>query len=114
MSDIIIAYFLILGTFFIVVAAIGIVRMPDVYIRMHALAKAATIGIGLLTAAVAVYFNDVTITSLVIGINIFLLMTAPIATHILGKVVIEQGYKMWQRDTKPIEKNSTKKKPLKK
>ena len=90
---------LIAGTFFIVVAAIGILRMPDVYIRMHALAKAATIGIGLLTAAAAVYFNDITVTSLVIGTNIFLFMTAPTATHILGKVVIEKGCPMWQRHT---------------
>lgn len=108
MSDIVIASCLVLGTFFIIVAAIGIVRMPDIYIRMHALAKAATIGIALLTIAAAIYFNDITITSLVIGINIFLIITAPTATHILGKVVIEQGCNMWQRDDAPVKKKKKK------
>lgn len=109
MIDIAVTACLIIGTFFIVVAAIGVVRMPDIYIRMHALAKAATIGIGLLTAAAAVYFNDITVTSLVIGTNIFLFITAPTATHILGKVVIEKGCPMWQRDQKNKKKKTAKK-----
>lgn len=106
MIEILITSCLIIGTFFICVAAIGIVRMPDVYMRMHALAKAGTIGIGLLTIAVAIYFNDITVTSLVIGVNIFLFLTTPTATHILGKVVVEQGCPLWQREKKPQEKKT--------
>lgn len=107
MTEILISFCLISGAFFMLVASIGIVRFPDIYTRMHALAKAATMGIALLTIAVAIYYDNVTITSLVIGINIFLLLTAPIATHILGKVVVEQGYAMWQREES--DKNKAKK-----
>ena len=91
-----VALLLIAGGFFSLVAAIGVVRMPDVYIRMHATTKAGTLGVGLLLVAVALHFQDGSVTSRVVGTVVFLLLTAPVGAHLLGKVLLRTGYTPWQ------------------
>ena len=93
-----IAIFMLSGTAFSLFAALGILRMPDAYIRMHASTKAGTIGLGLIMTAIMLYFQDLTVTSRGIGIIAFILMTAPIAAHLLGKSLLHSGYTMWQGD----------------
>lgn len=90
-----IAFFLLSGVLFIFFAALGILRMPDVYIRMHSSTKAGTIGLGLIMIAVALHFQDLTVTSRAVGIIIFILMTAPVAAHLLGKSLLLSNYPMW-------------------
>lgn len=92
--------FMLMGVFFITVAGLGILRMPDLYIRMHASTKAGTIGLGLLMVAVALHFRDVTSVSRAVAIMVFLVLTAPVAAHILGKSMLDKGYKMWHKDGK--------------
>lgn len=92
--------FLLFGVFFITVAGLGILRMPDLYIRMHASTKAGTIGLGLLMIAVALHFRDVASVSRAVAIMIFLILTAPVAAHVLGKSMLDKGYKMWHKDGK--------------
>jgi multicomponent Na+:H+ antiporter subunit G len=66
------------GAVFILLAAVGIVRMPDFYLRVSVTTKAATLGIGLVLIAAAVYFKDGSVTSRVVAIILFLLLTAPV------------------------------------
>lgn len=91
-----IAIFLFLGSFMIVVASFGIVKMPDIYTRMHVATKAGTVGIGFILLAVAFYFSDLAVTSLVVGTLLFVGLTAPVAAHILGKAMMESGYQFWK------------------
>ncbi|SEG15709.1 monovalent cation/H(+) antiporter subunit G [Vibrio hangzhouensis] len=88
---------LCLGTFFVVVASLGVLRMPDLYTRMHASTKANTMGLTALLAAVAMGIPDVSVVSRVLGTMLFILLTAPVATHLLGKSMHANGYKMWRR-----------------
>ena len=85
------------GMSFIVIAALGIVRMPDLFTRMSASTKAATLGIGLLLTATAVHFNDVTVTSRVVATIVFLLLTSPVAAHSIGRAAYTAGIPLWQR-----------------
>lgn len=87
---------LLAGVLFTFFAALGILRMPDAYIRMHASTKAGTIGLGLIMLAVALHFQEVSVTSRVIGIIVFIFMTAPIAAHLLGKSLLHSNYPMWR------------------
>ncbi|NOH26969.1 monovalent cation/H(+) antiporter subunit G [Vibrio mediterranei] len=96
--EIITGVLLCIGTFFVIVASIGVVRMPDLYTRMHASTKANTMGLTALLAAVAVGIPDITVTSRVLGTMLFILLTAPVATHLLGKSMHASGYKMWRRE----------------
>ena len=58
MSDIIIIVFSSLGTIFALLAGIGLIRMPDTFLRISVNTKAATLGVGLLLGASAIYFGD--------------------------------------------------------
>lgn len=78
---------LIIGSFFLLVGSIGLVRLPDFFTRLHAPTKASTLGIGSVLIASALYFSitqpGLSVKELVI--TLFLFITAPITAHMLAK-----------------------------
>ena len=96
--------FLMLGSFFCAVAAFGVLRMPDVYIRLHAATKAGTLGLGMIMIGVALVFNELTVVSRVIVIILFILITAPVASHMLGRASLYMGIVPWKNDKKENKK----------
>ena len=79
------------GLFFIVVGAIGILRMPDVYSRLHAAGMTDTMGAGLLLVGLAVNEGLTLIAMRLVLIWIFLLFTSPVGTHALARAAIQAG-----------------------
>lgn len=80
-----------------VLAAVGLLRMPDVYCRMQAATKAGTLGVGCMVLAVATHFTslDVILESiLVIGM---LFITAPVASHLIARAAYFTGSPMWDQ-----------------
>ncbi len=106
MTDIILSILVLLGGFFCFVAGLSVLRLPGVLIRMHASTKAGTLGAGLILAAVAVYFADTpTITRAIIAV-IFLLVTAPVAAHMIGRAAFRVGVPLWNtKISKAAEKD---------
>ena len=95
MSELIAALLVVAGGLFVFVAALGVLRLPDVLIRMHASTKAGTLGCGLILLAVAVGFGDGgVITRAVAGI-VFLMLTAPVAAHMIGRAAYRTGVPLW-------------------
>jgi len=86
-----------IGTLSILLAAVGIVRMPDIYLRISVTTKAATMGIGLILIGAAMYFNELGITSRVIAIIFFMLLTAPVGAHMIGRASYFTGVRMWNK-----------------
>ncbi len=84
-SDLVVAACLLAGGFFLFVAGLGILRLPDVLIRMHASTKAGTLGVGLVFAAAALYFRDTAEIAIAALTVIFLLVTAPVAAHAIAR-----------------------------
>jgi len=83
---------LILGAIFTLLAAIGVIRLPDLYTRMHAASKAGAVGGGLILLAVALVSMDAAVAlRAVIGV-LFLLLTTPIAAHLLARASYLAGY----------------------
>lgn len=80
-----------LGLAFMTVAGIGLLRMPDLLTRMHASSKAGTLGAALVLAAVALHFADAAITVRVVVVCVFLLLTAPIASHVIARAGYRTG-----------------------
>ena len=72
------------GAFFAFVAGLGVLRMQDVYIRMHASTKAGTLGVGMIAAGAAVATGGEAIVKQVLVI-LFLLFTAPIGAHLIAR-----------------------------
>ncbi len=84
---------LLIGALFTVIAAIGILRFPDLYTRMHAASKTGTMGAGLSFVAIAVVaFDGPVILRALVGF-IFLILTAPVGAHLLARAACLAGYK---------------------
>jgi multicomponent Na+:H+ antiporter subunit G len=95
MSEWIVIALLLMGSAFTVFAGVGIVRFPDVFIRMHAATKVGTLGSGLIMAGVAVHFADPAVVVRCILIAVFLLLTAPIGAHMIGRAALRIGITPW-------------------
>ena len=85
MIDILVGLFLIAGAGFVMIAAIGIVRLPDLLTRMHASTKAGTLGALLVLVGLAFHVGTGEVVSKVVATSLFLLLTAPIAAHMIGR-----------------------------
>lgn len=95
MTDILIAILSTIGALAILIAAIGIVRMPDFYLRLSVTVKAATLGSGLLLLSAALYFPEVSVTTKAFAIIFFLVLTAPVAAHMIGRCAYYIDTKLW-------------------
>lgn len=84
---------LILGSVFALLAAIGVLRLPDLYTRLHAASKAGTVGGGLLLLAVGLVSLDAAVfLRATIGVA-FLLLTTPVSAHLLARAAHLSGYR---------------------
>lgn len=85
MADIAAAFLLVAGSLIVLLAAIGVARFPDAFMRMHAATKAGVIGTGLCILGAALGFGDQSTWAKAIIVVGFLLVTTPIASHVLGR-----------------------------
>lgn len=95
MAAILSALLTLVGTFFMLVAALGVVRFPDLFMRLHSSTKSATLGVGCVMIGAAIHFNDVGLATQALAIVIFLLLTAPIAAHLLGRAAYLSNVPLW-------------------
>jgi multicomponent Na+:H+ antiporter subunit G len=81
------------GGLFCAIGALGLVRMPDFYTRMHAASVTDTLGAGLVLAGLLLQsgLNLVSVKLLIIGLLIF--FTSPTATHALARAAFVRGLK---------------------
>jgi multicomponent Na+:H+ antiporter subunit G len=96
--------FVLAGTSFVLVAAIGLLRFPDFYTRVHAAAKAGTVGSALTLVALAIVSNETAEVLRAVAAIFFFFLTAPLSAHLLGKAAHSAGYQLWEgsvRDEMP-------------
>ena len=93
--DLLVATLLLVGAAFALIAAIGLVRLPDLYTRMHAASKAGTLGSGVLLIALALDDGSGSTAGRALAGVVFFLLTAPISAHLLAKASYTVGYEMW-------------------
>ncbi len=88
---------LLIGAVFIVIAGLGLYRMPDLFMRMSMTTKASTMGIGFIVIGVAIHFYaDRPVVTKLIAIAIFILLTAPVSAHMLGRAGYRDALtKLW-------------------
>lgn len=85
------------GAALMAVAALGLLRLPDFYLRMAATTKATTLGVALMTLGAAIVFADAAVTARVVAIILFLFLTSPIGAHVIGRAAYLHGVKLWDR-----------------
>jgi len=85
LTDIASGVLLILGAAFAFVAAVGVVRFPDVLTRMHAATKPQTFGLLLILAGLALRMDSISDLTLILVVALFQLLTAPVSAHMVGR-----------------------------
>lgn len=91
------AVFLVGGLFFLVVGAIGVLRLPDFYTRLHAMGKCDTLGLLLSLAGLAILSGWNYLSLKILLIWIFIIMANPTATHALSRAAYKAGLQPWVR-----------------
>ena len=97
MNEIITAVLLVLGSLFSFVAALGMLRLPDTVIRMHAATKAGTLGAGLILIGEALFYAELGIALRALAAIAFLLLTAPVAAHLIGRAAYFSKIRLWEK-----------------
>lgn len=86
------------GVFFAVVAAVGLLRFPDVYTRAHSASKSDTLGAVLTLAAVAIAFDSGLARVKTVLLVVFMFLTNPTAAHAIARAAADRGIEPWTRE----------------
>ena len=87
---------IIVGTALIFISAIGIIRLPDFYLRMSAITKAATLGLFLLLIGLAIYFNNLELSIKSFVIIMLVMLTNPVGAHAIARAAYMKDTKLWE------------------
>ena len=89
LADIFSWLFISVGAFFIVAGAIGVLRFPDFFTRLHAVSVCDTIGAGLILTGLMFQGGFSLVTVKLLLIFYFMIFTGPTATHVLAKAALQ-------------------------
>lgn len=95
MIDLITAIMWTAGAAFSLLAAVGVLRMPDVFTRMQASTKASTLGVGCLLVGSALQFGDLAAVIRAGSIIAFVLLTTPVAAHVIARAAYLAEVPLW-------------------
>ena len=95
MIDVLAAFAWVAGSAFALLAAIGVLRMPDVFTRMQASTKASTLGLGCLLIGAALQFGAFSSFIRVASIGAFILLTTPVAGHVIARAAYLADVPLW-------------------
>ncbi|GGW69933.1 monovalent cation/H(+) antiporter subunit G [Alishewanella tabrizica] len=99
-TELLSAVFLLAGCFFMLVAALGVFRMPDLLTRMHATTKSGVLGAGLIMVAAMLFFSESSVTLKALAVMAFTTLTSPIAAHTIGRAGYFIGVPLWHKTVK--------------
>lgn len=91
--ELLISIFLIIGAAFVLLGSFGLVKLPDIYARLHAPTKATTLGVGCLLVASAVHASqrESGLSLHEILITAFLFLTAPVSAYLIARAALHLG-----------------------
>lgn len=95
LSSLLILLLMGIGVALILIASVGLLRMPDLYLRTSVASKGSTLGIATIMLAVAIYFGELGTSSRALAVIIFMMLTAPVAAHMLGRSAYRDGVPLW-------------------
>lgn len=102
------------GALLSAVSSVGLIRLPDVYLRSHAAAKSATLGVLCVLSGAFLYFAfflDFISAKLLLGI-VFVFMTSPLSAHLTGRAAYRSGVPLWRRRVQDDLKGALEKEQL--
>ena len=84
------------GATLALLAAVGVLRMPDVFTRMQASTKASTLGLGCLLAGLALQHPEVSVVLRAGSIGAFMMLTTAVAAHVIARAAALTGAPLWK------------------
>lgn len=90
--------FILVGLFFVLVAAIGVVRLPDVYTRSHAVGLTDSVGAFFLLMGLALYQGFSTNLVKILVVLVLLYLLNPVITHATVRAALRSGLKPWSKE----------------
>ena len=96
MIDALTAALWLVGSGFALLAAVGVLRMPDVFTRMQASTKASTLGLACLLLGAGLQFGDFSSFVRVASIGAFILLTTPVAAHVIARASYLADVPLWR------------------
>jgi multicomponent Na+:H+ antiporter subunit G len=100
LQDYLAAALILVGSAFTLTASIGLVRLPDLYTRMHAASKAGMLGSCVVLVALSVHADDAAISLRALAGVAFFMLTVPISAHLLAKAAHGAGYGLWEHSVR--------------
>jgi multicomponent Na+:H+ antiporter subunit G len=97
-SDVTTLILALAGATLMLLAAVGLLRMPDLFTRMQASAKAASLGSGLMLLAAAVHFAELSVIVRALLAIAFIFLTAPISVHMIARAAYFMGVELWEKN----------------
>ena len=94
--DAITAVLWLAGASFCLLAALGVLRMPDVFMRMQTSTKASTLGLGCLLLGAAFQVADVAWVVRLTALGAFVFLTTPVSTHVIARAAYLQDVPLWE------------------
>jgi len=85
------------GAAFSFIAALGVVRMPDLYCRMHAATKAGAFGLSLILIGICFLVPEPRVIIQSLLIVAFFYLTTPIAGQMIGRAAVMRGVPFWKK-----------------
>lgn len=89
-------FFLFAGLFFMLVGAIGVVRLPDAYHRLHAASKCSTLGMMGLAMAACLHVGTGDVIAKSIAVILFIFVSNPVGSHMLAKAAHRDKAEQWK------------------
>ena len=96
MTDVVTAVLWLAGAAFALLAAVGVLRMPDVFTRMQASTKASTLGLGCLLLGTAIQMGDLASFIRAASIGAFVLMTTPVSGLVIARAAYLADVPLWE------------------
>ena len=90
---------MMVGAALAVVAGLGLHRFPDVFARMHAATKPATLGLALVLGGAALLIDDVGSTAKLLLVIVLQFLTAPVGSHLVGRAAYRAGTELAEGTT---------------
>lgn len=96
------AFLLLFGSVFMLLAALGVFRMPDLLTRMQTASKASTLGVVSMLLGVAVHFWELRVAAIAMLVICSVFLTAPVAAHMLARSAYLLGVPVWRGPGKEL------------
>ncbi len=87
---------MLIGAIFMLIASLGVVRLPDLFMRMHSNTKSATLGVFFMMLGLSMHFSSLSIFIRALSVVLFFMITAPVAAQTIARAAYFSGIPLWK------------------